>query len=53
MAEFEILQKILAVLNADIDSMKRLFERVHRGDPRVCRPEYANPKYHEKFGYDE
>jgi hypothetical protein len=51
--ELELLRKILAVIESSNAQMKRWFERLHRGDPRICKPEYANPRYYEKFGYEE
>ena len=53
MNDSKILQDILRIHQADIAQMKRFFERMHRGDPRICKPEYANPRYFEKFGEDE
>lgn len=53
MGETQILRELLTVLEDDIAQMKRWFERLHRGDPRICKPEYANPRYFEKFGDDE
>jgi hypothetical protein len=53
MKELQLMRQMLAVVQADRDEMKRFIQRVDRGDPRVCKPEYSNPKYFEKFGYDE
>lgn len=51
--ELGISRKLLAVIETDTAQMKRWFERLHRGDPRLCKPEYANPRYFEKFGEAE
>lgn len=51
--ELATLRQLLTVITADTAQMQRFFERMQRGDPRICKPEYSNPRYHEKFGYAE
>lgn len=51
--QIDLMRQLNAVIGKGNDEMRRFFQRVDRGDPRVCKEEYANPRYFEKFGYEE
>jgi len=51
--DLELRRQLLAVIETQRDQLKRFFQRFDRGDLRICKPEYANPRYFEKFGEDE
>jgi hypothetical protein len=53
LAEISLMKKAIALLEDANAKLKRFVQRVDRGDPRVCKPEFANPKYFEKFGDSE
>ena len=46
-------REALAAMDSINAQTRRFIQRVDRGDPRVCNPGYENPRYFEKFGYDE
>lgn len=49
MEEIELLRALLECIKEDCTEMQTFINRVQRGDPRVCKPEYSNPRYFEKF----
>ena len=54
--QWEIIRQgweYVKVANETNARTRRFIQRVDRGDPRVCNPGYENPRYFEKFGYDE
>lgn len=48
--QLDLMRRLVAEINAGNAELRRFIQRVERGDPRVCKPEYANPNYFAKFG---